>query len=494
MQTVLIVDDDRTVLKLVTRALRELDVCVFTASNAREGLEQLRERSPDAILLDIMLPDDSGLEIAQEIREFDSRLPVIFITVSDDSDVAIEAMKLGAYEFLLKPLHVENVRSVVERALEVRRMMQVPVQMADSEHGEVALEENHDALVGRSSGMLEVYKEVGRVAAQNVSVLICGESGTGKELVARAIYHHSQRKNETFLAVNCAALSDTLLESELFGHEKGSFTGADYLRIGKFEQCKGGTIFLDEVGDMSPLTQSKVLRLLQEQKFERVGGTETIQTDVRIISATNRDLEQMIEEGGFRLDLFHRLNGYQIKLPPLRDRGEDLELLINHFLARLNAERATRIRGISPEALQILKEYAWPGNVRELQMVINKTVLKATGPILVPEFLPDSIVRSEVAENSATVGNLNSDLRHFIDVRESAGSNDLYAEGLEMFERYLLTRVLQELEGNQSKAAEKLGITRGSLRHKIRTLGISIDFVVQSGSPSSLSSEAANRD
>lgn len=494
MQTVLIVDDDRTVLKLATRALGELDVSVFTASNAREGLEQLREHRPDAILLDIMLPDDSGLEIAQEIREFDPRLPVIFITVSDDSDVAIEAMKLGAYEFLLKPLHVENVRSVVERALEVRRMMQIPVQMADGENSEVAVEENHDALVGRSSGMLEVYKEVGRVAAQNVSVLISGESGTGKELVARAIYHHSQRKNETFLAVNCAALSDTLLESELFGHEKGSFTGADYRRIGKFEQCKGGTIFLDEVGDMSPLTQSKVLRLLQEQKFERVGGTETIQTDVRIISATNRDLEQMIEEGGFRLDLFHRLNGYQIKLPPLRDRGEDLELLIDHFLARLNADRENKIQGVSPEALQILKEYAWPGNVRELQMVINKTVLKATGPILVPEFLPDSIVRSEVGEQTATDGSLNSDLRPFIDARELAGSNDLYAEGLAMFERYLLTRVLREMEGNQSKAAEKLGITRGSLRHKIRTLGISIDFVVQSGAPSNLSSEAANRD
>lgn len=494
MQTVLIVDDDRTVLKLASRALRELDVRILTANNAKDGLAQLREHRPDAILLDILLPDDSGLEIAQEIRTFDPRLPVTFITVSDDSDVAIEAMKLGAYEFLLKPLHVEKVRSVVERALEVRRMMQVPVQMEDDEHDEFAAGQNHDLLVGRSSEMLNVYKEVGRVAAQNVSVLIYGESGTGKELVARAIYHHSQRKNETFLAVNCAALSDTLLESELFGHEKGSFTGADHQRIGKFEQCKGGTIFLDEVGDMSPLTQSKVLRLLQEQKFERVGGTETIQTDVRIISATNRDLERMIEKGRFRLDLFHRLNGYLIRLPPLRDRGDDLPLLIEHFIARLNAERDDKIQGLSEATLQILQEYSWPGNVRELQSVVNKTVLKATGPILVPEFLPESIFQSERSDNSADDLNSNFDLRHFIDARTRAGSNDLYAEGLEMFERYLLTRVLQETEGNQSKAAERLGITRGSLRHKIRTLGISIEFVVQSGSTSSHSIEAANRE
>jgi two-component system nitrogen regulation response regulator GlnG len=325
--------------------------------------------------------------------------------------------------------------------------------------------------------MLTVYKEVGRVAAQDVSVLIYGESGTGKELVARAIYHHSDRKGECFLAVNCAALSDTLLESELFGHEKGSFTGADRRRIGKFEQCNGGTIFLDEVGDMSPLTQSKVLRLLQEQKFERVGGTETIETDVRIISATNRDLEQMIDEGEFRLDLFHRLNGYRIDLPALRDRGSDIELLVDHFLACLNQELHKEIQGVSSEALGIMKQYSWPGNVRELQAVLRKTVLRATGPVLVPEFLPEAVCQQEAAAHAETEGSP-SDIKHFLDMRQRSESSDLYAETLEMFERYLLTRILRESEGNQSKAAERLGITRGSLRHKIRALGISIDQVV----------------
>jgi two-component system nitrogen regulation response regulator GlnG len=237
-----------------------MDVRVLTAGNAEDGLASIHEHGPDALLLDVMLPDGSGLEVAYEVRRIDPRLPVSFITMSDDSDTAIEAMKLGAYDILLKPLDIEKVADVVERALEIRRMMQVPVKMADDERDEAAAGENQDLLVGRSPKMLGVYKEVGRVAEQDVSVLIYGESGTGKELVARAIYHHSHRKGECFLAVNCAALSDTLLESELFGHEKGAFTGADRRRIGKFEQCNGGTIFLDEVGDMSPLTQSTVLR------------------------------------------------------------------------------------------------------------------------------------------------------------------------------------------------------------------------------------------
>ena len=355
--------------------------------------------------------------------------------------------------------------------------------MVSEEKTEPSNGEPHDLLVGRSPAMLSVYKEIGRVAAQNVAVLITGESGTGKELVARAIYHHSLRKGECFLAVNCAALTDTLLESELFGHEKGSFTGADHRRIGKFEQCNGGIIFLDEVGDMSPVTQSKVLRLLQEQKFERVGGTETIQTDVRIISATNRDLEQMIDDGEFRLDLYHRLNGYLIELPPLCKRDGDLKILIDHFISLLNKKLGNKIQGVSPEAQQILEDYSWPGNVRELQSVIQKTLLRATGPVLVPDFLPETIFEVEDPYPSKTESEkqLPGDLKRFVDGRIKANSTDLYAEGLEMFERYLLTRILRDMDGNQSKTAEQLGITRGSLRHKIKSLGISIDHVVQPG-------------
>jgi two-component system nitrogen regulation response regulator GlnG len=338
-------------------------------------------------------------------------------------------------------------------------------------------------MVGRSPQMLEVYKQIGRVAAQNVTVLIRGESGTGKELIARAIYHHSHRKDKCFLAVNCAALTDTLLESELFGHEKGAFTGADQRHIGKFEQCGDGTIFLDEVGDMSPLTQSKVLRLLQEKKFERVGGRETISVDVRLVAATNRQLEEMIEEGAFRLDLFHRLNAFEIHLPPLRDRGQDIELLLDHFVARFNKDLSKQITGISPEAMQLLQAYPWPGNVRELQSVVRKAMLMSTGPVIVPEFLPAEIRSGGMPRNggSRTEGHTGFNLPGFIEQRLASGSENLYAESLEEMERHLLTRVLQETKGNQSQAAQKLGITRGSLRNKLRTLGIAIEQVVTDG-------------
>jgi two-component system nitrogen regulation response regulator GlnG len=480
MPTVLVIDDDRTVLRLVEKALSESDVEVLTAGTAEEGLAAVRQHRPDTVLLDIQLPDASGLEIVTQIRSLDPKLPVVFITVSDRSDTAIEAMRLGAYDFLLKPLDMEQVRDIVERTLNTRRMMQVSVTLASGEANDASSSE--DPMLGRCPQMLEVYKEIGRVASQDVTVLIYGESGTGKELIARAVYQHSERRERPFLAVNCAALSETLLESELFGHEKGAFTGADRRRIGKFEQSTGGTIFLDEVGDMSPLVQSKVLRLLQEQKFERVGGTETIETDARIISATNRDLEQMIEAGAFRLDLFHRLNGYRIDLPPLRTRGDDIGLLIRHFLRQLNRQLGKDVTAASAEATQLLLDYTWPGNIRELQTVLRQAVLKATGPVLVPEFLPETVLAGKKPkdERADSMSFQLADLARFVDQQSAAGSKNLYAATIEMTERYLVTRVLRETKGNQSKAAEALGISRGSLRNKVRTLGIVIDHVVQS--------------
>ncbi len=477
MPKVLVIDDDRTVLRLVEKALAEADVEVFSAENADKGMKILQAERPDTLLLDIMLPDKSGLELAQEIRNFDAKLPVVFITVSDDSDVAIEAMKLGAYEYVLKPLGIEQIQHLVDRGLETRRLMQAPVLLQQNND----LSDEGEVLVGRSPQMLEVYKQIGRVAAQDVSVLIRGESGTGKELIARAIYQHSHRHDNCFLAVNCAALSDTLLESELFGHEKGAFTGADRRHIGKFEQCHDGTIFLDEVGDMSPLTQSKVLRLLQEQKFERVGGSDMIQVDVRIISATNCDLEQMIEEGDYRLDLFHRLNAFEIHLPPLRERGDDIPRLLEHFLSIFNKKLGKSITGISDEAMELLVNYSWPGNVRELQSILRKAMLMATGPVLVPECLPEEFQEEHdqgALASLPTGGDRATDFSAFIEQREAAGSNDLHAESVEWMEQILLTRILQKHNGNQSKTAEELGITRGSLRHKIKTLGISINSVV----------------
>ena len=481
MPKLLVVDDDRAVLRLIEKALAEFaDLTIFTASDADAGMRLLTQQRPDVALLDILLPGVTGIEIARKIRDFDVKLPVIFITAVNDSDTAIEAMKMGAYEYLLKPLDLEQVRRLVKRALETRRLMQAPVILPESDH----VAGDADALVGRSPPMLEVYKQIGRVAAQDVTVLIRGESGTGKELIARAIYHHSHRKDKCFLAVNCAALTDTLLESELFGHEKGAFTGADQRHIGKFEQCGDGTILLDEVGDMSPLTQSKVLRLLQEKKFERVGGRETISVDVRLVAATNRQLEEMIEEGQFRLDLFHRLNAFEIHLPPLRERGQDIELLLDYFMVRFNKELNKQISGISPEAMQLLQAYPWPGNVRELQSIVRKAMLMSTGPVIVPEFLP-VLVHNGGPPRAGGVGKTaidgSFDLPAFIEHRLAGGSENLYAESLEEMERHLLTRVLQETKGNQSQAAQKLGITRGSLRNKLRTLGIAIEQVVTDG-------------
>lgn len=475
MPKLVVIDDDRSILHLVREIFKDSDISVLSAATAAEGVNLVSQQGPEVVLLDIMLPQSSGLETIKRIRELDARLPVILITAGGTSDTAIEAMKVGAYDYVLKPLDVQKVRALVRQAIEMRRMAHVPVSLPDK----ASTDDASDLLVGRSPQMLEVYKAIGRVAPQDVTVLIRGESGTGKELIARAIYQHSARANGPFLAVNCAAIPDALLESELFGHEKGSFTGAERRRIGKFEQCSGGTIFLDEVGDMSPLVQSKLLRLLQEQRFERVGGNETIQTEVRIITATNRDLEKMVDEGTFRTDLYYRLNGFTIKLPALRERGDDILLLLERFLSQFASQLGKDVHGIAPDALKLLVEYSWPGNVRELQSMLKKALLQATGPVLVAEFLPEEIHQGAKPKKPVASNGLPAnDLERFLNERLDAKSNDLYAETLEMMERYVVTRVLRLTNANQSKAAQMLGITRGSLRNKIHSLGIQIDQVV----------------
>lgn len=479
MPRILAIDDDRTVLRLIEEALKNTeDLELTTVTSAEEGLPLITEGQVDVCLLDIMLPEMSGLELAKKVRSLDGRLPVIFITSMDDSDTAIEAMKLGAYEFCIKPLEVTQVQDFVERALQARRMMNAPVTFQDSD--ELRLDDG-DQLVGKSPQMVAVYKQIGRVSGQMVPVLIRGESGTGKELIARAIYQHSHRSELCYLAVNCAALSETLLESELFGHERGAFTGAERRHVGKFEQCDDGTIFLDEIGDMSPLLQSKVLRLLQEQRFERVGGSRTIATDARIISATNRNIEQMIEDNEFRLDLYHRINAVEIHLPPLRERGDDINLLTSHFIRRLARRLDKKVEGISNQAINLLRDYHWPGNVRELQSVIRHAILMATGPVIVPENLRDEI---HYGESNGSISasdnkrNESSGVESFVQSRINEGSNEIYAETLAMMERKLITKILNETAGNQSQAAEMLGITRGSLRNKIRSLGIVIEHIV----------------
>ena len=476
MPTILVIDDDRATLHLVSEAFRNNGVAVETARDARSGLEMLPRRRPDLVLLDVMLPDASGIDVFHDIKRLDPRLPVIFITAGGTSDTAIEAMKAGACDYLIKPLDMGRVRELVHQALEIRRMMHVPVTLPDS-HKEHDLEE--DRMVGRSPQILEVYKAIGRVAPQDVTVLIRGESGTGKELIARAIYQHSERSKAPFLAVNCAAIPDALLESELFGHEKGSFTGADRQRIGKFEQCSGGTIFLDEVGDMSPLVQGKLLRLLQEQRFERVGGNETIQTDVRLIAATHRDLEAMSNAGKFRADLYYRLNGFSIVIPPLRERGDDVVLLLDRFFTHYARQLGKNVEGIAPDALKLLIEYPWPGNVREMQSAVRRALLQTTGPVLAAASLPEEI-RTGIRADAHAAGStgLPGLLEQLTEARLHAGSSHLYAEAITALDKYVLTRVLRCTNGNQSQAARILGITRGSLRNKIHSLNIQIGSIV----------------
>jgi len=475
MPTLLVVDDDRSILHMIDRSFKDSQITVAAAANVEDALDRARQ-GVDLVLLDIMLPDVSGLEAARKFQALDPQLPVVFITGRTSSDTAIEAMKLGAYDYLLKPLDLVNLREVVQRALEIRRLMKTPVELPKEESPTAETEQ----LVGRCPQMQDVFKAIGRVATQNVAVLILGESGTGKELIARAIYQHSDRANKRFLAVNCAAIPDSLLESELFGHERGSFTGAEQRRIGKFEQCTGGTIFLDEVGDMSPLVQSKVLRLLQEQRFERVGGTETIQTDVRIITATNRNLKQRCAEGKFREDLYYRLNGFSIDVPPLRERGDDILQLLQYCRRKFSRELNKDVHGFSPEALDLLYHYHWPGNVRELEAVVRQSLLQSTGSTILPEFLPDP-VRLEADEAVTIEANDDgvNDLDAFVETRlRDDSTDDLYVEALALVERRLIARVLRHTEGNQSQASKLLGITRGTLRNKIRSLHISLGTTV----------------
>jgi two-component system nitrogen regulation response regulator GlnG len=475
MARLLLIDDDPAVIpEQVRQAFPGPRYRVEVAGTGAEGLARVRAESPDVILLDLRLPDQSGLEVYQQIRAIEARIPVIFITLAKAADSAIEAMKEGAYDYLFKPLDLHQLRQVVGEALEVARRMREPAVLAES-----APDLDRDgAIVGSCPAMREVYKAIGRVAAQNVPVLITGESGTGKELVARAIYQHGPRARAPFLALNCAAIPEQLLESELFGHEKGAFTGADRKRIGKFEQVSGGTLFLDEIGDMPLALQAKMLRLLQEQAFERVGGNETIRTDVRLIAATHHDLKADAAEGKFRSDLYYRLSVFTIHLPPLRERGDDLPLLVQYYVRRFGRELEREVQKVAPEAMGRLRHYAWPGNIRELQSVLKQALLQARGTVLLPAFLPD-LSEQPGEPDSAVLAGADVDLEGFIRPRLVPETSDLYAETHRQIDRFLLPRVLDYTGGNQHQAARLLGIARQTLRQKLRDLGLHITHSIE---------------
>lgn len=476
MNTLLVIDDEAGIRFTIPQILRKDQVRVLTAENAQDGLRMVRDEAPDLVLLDIQLGKDSGLEVFHEIKRINPRCLVVFITGHSTTDTAIEAMKTGALDYLVKPLDLAQLQQVVDQAFRISRLMNVPTAVDTAE----TTPESSDRLIGSGTSMQLICKQIGRIAPQDINVLILGESGTGKELVARAIYQHSSRHESPFLAINCAAIAESLLESELFGHEKGAFTGADRRRVGKFEQCNNGTIFLDEVGDMPPSTQAKILRLLQEGQFERVGGNETLTSNVRVIAATNQNLESMIEAGRFRRDLYYRLRGVVLHLPSLRERSEDIAELAHYFLFRFNRQLGTTVQSIAEETLERLQRYKWPGNVRELQSVIREALIASTGTTLLPEFLPAELHSDTTAEDTETVEfppNLATlaettwhSLAEFIERAFQDVPPAFYRRALLQFDSLIVAKAMKASHGHQARAAEILGISRPTFRTKLRTI------------------------
>jgi two-component system, NtrC family, nitrogen regulation response regulator GlnG len=466
MRTLLVVDDEESVRYSFRRVFAK-DATVLTAATAADGLEQIRRQVPDVIVLDIQLPDRSGLDLFHDVHALAPKRPIVFITAHGTTRTAIEAMKRGAFDYLIKPLDLERLSQVLERAFEAARLMAVPALLPAEEPG--------DQIVGRSAVMQEMCKTIGRIAPQDVPVLIMGESGVGKELVARALYHHGRRAESPFLALNCAAIPEALLESELFGHEEGAFTGASRRHVGKFEQCTGGTLFLDEIGDMPLPLQAKMLRVLQDQTFERVGGSETLQAGVRVLAATNQDLDGLVESGCFRKDLYYRLNVVSIHVPPLRERLEDLAELANYFLFRFDHELGLDIRGFAPEVLERFQAYSWPGNVRQLQGIIKQTMLNASGHLILPEFLPEALMRSPLVLPSERIDPGNPTLSELVERLLPQAEGRLHEEAVAALERVLFPRVLRHTQGHHGRASELLGINRSTLRHRLRTLGLATE-------------------
>src|SRR3989442_1257533 len=387
MDKLLLIDDEADVQYSFRRIFDSPEIELTTAASGEEGLKLIPKLKPDLVIMDVRMGGMNGLETLRRLRQANAKLPVIMMTAYGTTQTAIEAMKLGAYDYLLKPFDVPKLKQIVTAALKAARDMKEVVS-----YQPLLESEDYDlGIVGRSEPMQNVFKLIGQLSASDATALITGESGTGKELVARAIYHHGSRADQPFLAVNCAAIPENLLESELFGHEKGAFTGASTQRIGKFEQCNHGTIFLDEIGDMTPATQTKILRVLQSGTFERVGGNQPIQVDVRIIAATNKALEQAVAARQFREDLFYRLNVVRIHIPALRERREDIRLLVNYFLKKFARDQQRAPKSITGGVSKALEQYHWPGNVRELENVIRRALVVAKGDAILISDLPAEI-------------------------------------------------------------------------------------------------------
>ncbi len=478
MSKLLLIDDEEDVRYSFQRIFDSPEIELATASSGEEGLKVIPKFKPDLVLMDVRMGGMNGLETLRKIRASNPKLLVILMTAYGTTQTAIEAMKLGAYDYLLKPFDALKIKELIGNALKAARDMKQVVSyqpLLESEDYELGI-------VGRSSAMQQVFKLIGQVAASDATALITGESGTGKELVARAIYHHSNRSQQPFLAVNCAAIPEQLLESELFGHERGAFTGATNQRIGKFEQCNRGTIFLDEIGDMTPATQTKILRVLQSGTFERVGGNQPIKVDVRVIAATNKPLEAAVAAKQFREDLFYRLNVVRIPMPPLRERAEDVPLLVNYFLEKNAREQNRPPKSVAASVIKMLEKYHWPGNVRELENAIRRAhVMAKTDAILLSDLPPEISGKggATIPATGSAGETIANDAAGLARQLFQWAKRDPKLKVIPAVERELVIQALIETNDNQVAAAKLLGITRATLRKRIEKFKIQRELNVK---------------
>jgi nitrogen regulation protein NR(I) len=461
---ILLIEDDRGTASALEKVLAADGYTVNVAGRGDEGLDLASQRPCDLVITDLKLPGLSGLDLIARLHAAKPKLPIIMMTAHGTTETAIEAMKLGACDYLVKPFEADELLALAASAVASSRMMSEPVEMGEANSAQ-------RAIIGKSRIMQNIYKEIGRVAATPVPVLIRGATGTGKELIARAIYQHSRRADKPFIAVNCAAIPETLLESELFGHERGSFTGAQARRIGRFEQAHGGTIFLDEIGDLAPNTQAKLLRVLQEKSFQRLGGDESIQVDVRVLAATHRDLEAAIAEKEFREDLLYRLSVVTITLPSLKERVDDIPELVKFFMQKYARELAVEKPSIQPEAIAWLQAQSWPGNVRELENAVRRAMLLARPFPVSVDHVQQLLSRDRkpVAVSAQTHSAYVSELL----ARTQRGELEwAYGRMLAELEAELFSQAIQLAQGNQAKAARWLGVTRLKMREKLMELGL----------------------
>lgn len=473
MEKILLIDDDKGLIHFLSRFFQRKGYEVTACLNGRAAIEKISRESFDLILLDYKMPEFNGLDTLAEIKAVEVKTPVIIMTAYGTTDLAIETMKRGAYDYLVKPFERKDLSRIVSDALTINRQMKEIVSFPDSASDvPVPKDGNTLQIIGSSKKMRDIYKLIGQIAEKDVSVLISGESGTGKELMARAIYHHSRRKDKPFIAINCAAIPETLFESELFGHERGAFTGAERTYIGKIERCDNGTLFLDEIGEMSPALQAKLLRVLQEGEIERLGGNQVIKVNVRVITATNKNLEKEVELGGFRKDIYWRLKVISINIPPLRHRAEDIPDLVNYFLHKFSSEYNRPLCYLSGTALNKLSSYSWPGNIRELGNCIRRAVLLSTGDVIsegnlmIPGAEDEHVLQSLNREQ--LIERLKEKLEEIIPEIFRLSKQNIHTNLIEVVEEALIIKALRECGNNQVQAARMLGISRNTLRNRLK--------------------------